>query len=183
MADGRRYGRRYALMVIDLDGFKRRQRPGRACGRRCPAARAWRRAAQVVRGGDVIARLGGDEFVLLMEFQSWPEEPATVAARVKGTLDAARGGGGWHHGGDAEHWHRGFFPKTATTPARCSPMPIWRCTRPNGATASVRSASSTVPIAQAVRQREVLLEEVEQALNDGRFGSALSADRRAAGWP
>src|SRR5690606_21339423 len=42
--------------------------------------------SEVIRGGDVIGRLGGDEFVLLMEYRRWPEEPVTVATRVLSRL-------------------------------------------------------------------------------------------------
>ncbi|HMY96557.1 MAG TPA: EAL domain-containing protein [Pseudomonadales bacterium] len=168
VADGRRYGRRYALMVIDLDGFKAvNDRAGHAVGDALlrDVAQGLR---EVVRGGDVIARLGGDEFVLLMEFQSWPEEPATVAARVKArlTLRVAVAGGT-----TAVTPSIGIaaFPEDgddAGTLLANADLAMYEAKRRHGEREVCFFNRS---IAQAVRQREVLLEEVEQALNDGRF--------------
>jgi diguanylate cyclase (GGDEF)-like protein len=168
VADGRRYGRRYALMVIDLDGFKAvNDRAGHAVGDALlrDVAQGLR---EVIRGGDVIGRLGGDEFVLLMEYQAWPEEPAAVAARVKArlTLRVAVAGG-----------------TTAVTPSigiaafpedgddagallANADLAMYEAKRRHGGREVCFFNQS---IAQAVRQREALLEEVEQALADAAF--------------
>jgi len=69
-----RNGRRYAIMIFDLDGFKAiNDRLGHAAGDRALAL-----AAKVAKGetrrGDVMGRWGGDEFVALLH------EADTVAA-------------------------------------------------------------------------------------------------------
>ncbi|MFZ5492127.1 MAG: putative bifunctional diguanylate cyclase/phosphodiesterase [Pseudomonadota bacterium] len=168
VSDGHRYGRRYALMVIDLDGFKAvNDRAGHAVGDALlrDVAQGLR---EVVRGGDVIGRLGGDEFVLLMEYQAWPEEPATVAARVKTrlTLRVAVAGG-----------------TTAVTPSigiaafpddgdqadallANADLAMYEAKRRQGGR---EICFFNQNIAQAVRRRELLLEEVEHALANDRF--------------
>ena len=168
LSDGCRYGRRYALMVIDLDGFKAvNDRAGHAAGDAllCDVAQGLR---EVVRGGDVIGRLGGDEFVLLMEYRTWPEEPATVAARVKArlTLRVAVAGGT-----TAVTPSIGIaaFPEDgndAGTLLANADLAMYEAKRGHDGREVCFFNKS---IAQAVRQREVLLEEVERALTDAVF--------------
>jgi diguanylate cyclase (GGDEF)-like protein len=168
LSDGRRYGRRYALMVLDLDGFKAvNDRAGHAVG-----DALLRDVAQglrdVVRGGDVIGRLGGDEFVLLMEYQAWPEEPSTVATRVKTrlTLRVAVAGGT-----TAVTPSIGIaaFPDDgdqAETLLANADLAMYEAKRRQGGREICFFNQS---IAQAVRRRELLLEEVEQALANDLF--------------
>jgi diguanylate cyclase (GGDEF)-like protein len=61
-----RYGWQFALVLLDLDGFKQlNDRRGHVFGDRVLAAMG-AELAQMVRAGDVAARVGGDEFALLL---------------------------------------------------------------------------------------------------------------------
>lgn len=168
VADGRRYGRRYALMVIDLDGFKAvNDRAGHAVGDALlrDVAQGLR---EVVRGGDVIGRLGGDEFVLLMEFQAWPQEPATVAARIKARLSMRVAVAG---GTTAVTPSIGIatFPEDGDDAGALlanADLAMYEAKRRRGGGAACFFNQS---IALAVRQREQLLEDVERALAEGVF--------------
>lgn len=61
-----RYGWRFALVLVDLDGFKQfNDRWGHASGDRALSALGTE-LARLVRAGDVAARLGGDEFALVL---------------------------------------------------------------------------------------------------------------------
>jgi diguanylate cyclase (GGDEF)-like protein len=65
-ANAVRYGRRYAIMMFDLDGFKAiNDRYGHAAGDRGLVAAA-RIAHDETRRGDVVGRWGGDEFLALL---------------------------------------------------------------------------------------------------------------------
>jgi diguanylate cyclase (GGDEF)-like protein len=80
-AMARRRGEPLALVVIDLDDFKRvNDRDGHAAGDRLlvELARAWTAS---LRPGDLIARFGGDEFVLLIEGTS-EDQVGRVLARL-----------------------------------------------------------------------------------------------------
>jgi diguanylate cyclase (GGDEF)-like protein len=168
VADGKRYGRRYALMVIDLDGFKAvNDRAGHAVGDSllCDVAEG---LSEVIRGGDVIGRLGGDEFVLLMEYRRWPEEPVTVATRVLARLSLRVLVAG---GTTAVAPSIGIaaFPddgEEAGALLANADLAMYEAKRRRGGRQICFFNQS---IAQAVRQRELLLEQVEQALADGRF--------------
>jgi len=168
VADGKRYGRSYALMVIDLDGFKAvNDRAGHAAG-----DGLLRDVAQglrdVVRGGDVVGRLGGDEFVLLMEYRRWPDEAASVAARALTRLSmrvAVAGG----TTAVAPSIGIAAFPDDGTDASTLlanADLAMYEAKRRRGGR-QVCFFNQT--IAQAVRQREALLEDVEQALADGHF--------------
>jgi diguanylate cyclase (GGDEF)-like protein len=65
-ANALRYGRRYALLMFDLDGFKAiNDRYGHAAGDRALAMAA-QVANEETRRGDVMGRWGGDEFLALL---------------------------------------------------------------------------------------------------------------------
>lgn len=67
LASVRRHGRTFALLMMDLDGFKRaNDRYGHAAGDVILATFA-RRLKSVLRGEDACFRLGGDEFTALVE--------------------------------------------------------------------------------------------------------------------
>lgn len=83
----------FALLYLDLDGFKTvNDTLGHAAGDYVLAAVA-RRLQACVRKGDTVARLGGDEFVLLAEGIMLPSEAVRLAERIVSelTLTVAEG--------------------------------------------------------------------------------------------
>ena len=84
LAEGRRYGLRGALLVLDLDGFKEvNDTHGHSAGDRvlCAVADALRSR---LRESDIVARLGGDEFAVLL-----PRETPAEAELVCRSLERA----------------------------------------------------------------------------------------------
>jgi diguanylate cyclase (GGDEF)-like protein len=82
IAGARRYTRRFALVLLDVDHFKSvNDTYGHPCGDRLLAS-----VAEVLqtslRAGDAACRFGGEEFALLL-VDSGREEAATVALRVR----------------------------------------------------------------------------------------------------
>ncbi|HXU71604.1 MAG TPA: diguanylate cyclase [Polyangia bacterium] len=82
IAGARRYTRRFALVLLDVDHFKSvNDTYGHPCGDRMLAS-----VAEVLqtslRAGDAACRFGGEEFALLL-VESGREEAATVALRVR----------------------------------------------------------------------------------------------------
>jgi diguanylate cyclase (GGDEF)-like protein len=83
----RRYHATFALLFIDLDGFKAvNDTLGHAAGDQL-LQRIALRFRQALRATDVVARLGGDEFVVLMRDADTHEHVAHVARKL---LEAAR---------------------------------------------------------------------------------------------
>ena len=79
-----RAGSRFALMFMDLDGFKAvNDMYGHPIGDRL-LHEVGERIAGAIRAQDTVARIGGDEFVLLMDIAE-PTDAATVAEKI---LDA-----------------------------------------------------------------------------------------------
>jgi diguanylate cyclase (GGDEF)-like protein len=91
VARAQRDGTRFAVLMIDLDGFKPiNDRYGHQAGDAVLLTVAQRLAAQV-RQGEVAARLGGDEFVVVLaddrhEAAGVSEAPARVAQRLIAAL-------------------------------------------------------------------------------------------------
>jgi diguanylate cyclase (GGDEF)-like protein len=88
-----RYGQRFALVVLDVDGFKAlNDLHGHLAG-----DRALQHAAEVmrdqVRRSDCVFRLGGDEFALVLEEAS-AEEAAMVVDRIAAGIAAVRADSG-----------------------------------------------------------------------------------------
>jgi diguanylate cyclase (GGDEF)-like protein len=84
---GRRYERKFALMFIDLDGFKEiNDSLGHAAGD-AVLVEVGNRLRGCLRDSDVVARLGGDEFVVILNEVAESHRVAKVA----GTLIAALG--------------------------------------------------------------------------------------------
>jgi diguanylate cyclase (GGDEF)-like protein len=87
MASARRDACMFALLYMDLDGFKAiNDDYGHAVGDELLQAAAFRLRA-VLKPGDHIARLGGDEFVALVAQVSQESDAAHVAARLADALD------------------------------------------------------------------------------------------------
>ena len=78
--------KRFAVMFMDLDGFKLvNDRLGHAAGDEVLKATA-RILVEEVRVGDTVARLGGDEFVVILEPALNLSEVARIAKRIMAAL-------------------------------------------------------------------------------------------------
>ena len=87
--ENRRYSRPFALLALDLDGFKLvNDSFGHPVGDEL-VTRIGGLLRQSVRETDIIARVGGDEFAIILQ-QAGETEAITVAERI---LDAIRRGG------------------------------------------------------------------------------------------
>jgi diguanylate cyclase (GGDEF)-like protein len=85
IALSRRYGRKLALLFVDLDCFKHiNDSLGHAVGDRLLQSVA-RRLVTCVRSSDTVARHGGDEFVVLLQEVIHAQNAAIAASRI---LDA-----------------------------------------------------------------------------------------------
>lgn len=81
-----RYGRRLALIFVDLDGFKRvNDVQGHDVGDRLLIEVA-RRLRAALRASDLVARLGGDEFVVVLEEVEDAAHVETVARKLLGEI-------------------------------------------------------------------------------------------------
>jgi diguanylate cyclase (GGDEF)-like protein len=91
VAMGRSRGRpdfRYAVLLLDLDGFKLvNDSLGHEAGDRLLREVA-RRVSAELRINEVAARLGGDEFAVLIEDFTGPQAPAVLAERLQAAVCA-----------------------------------------------------------------------------------------------
>ena len=86
LARSRRSNEPFALLVVDLDGFKGvNDIRGHEVGNKVLRATS-RRLESVVRETDTVARVGGDEFVVLSLGTSEDEEAAALAGRIRHAL-------------------------------------------------------------------------------------------------
>ena len=86
LARGRRSGESFALLVVDLDGFKAvNDVRGHEAGNQVLRSIA-RRLETVVRETDTVARVGGDEFVVLSWGTSEDEEAEALVGRMRQVL-------------------------------------------------------------------------------------------------
>ncbi|GAA0783427.1 diguanylate cyclase domain-containing protein [Marinobacterium sediminicola] len=77
-----REGQQFALMFIDLDGFKQiNDQHGHDAGDDLLSVLAGRMTQQL-RGTDTCARIGGDEFVVMLETVQNPESAGLVATKI-----------------------------------------------------------------------------------------------------
>jgi diguanylate cyclase (GGDEF)-like protein/PAS domain S-box-containing protein len=77
-----RGGTRVAVILLDLDGFKRvNDSLGHAVGDELLQI-VGRRIASTVRAGETVARLGGDEFAVVIEVLEQGEDPRVLAERL-----------------------------------------------------------------------------------------------------
>ena len=84
----RRYKRQFALLYLDLDGFKRiNDTLGHGCGDQLLRSVAGRLVAGV-RASDTVCRQGGDEFVVLLSEVEGAADAAASAATILRTLAA-----------------------------------------------------------------------------------------------
>jgi diguanylate cyclase (GGDEF)-like protein/PAS domain S-box-containing protein len=82
LAQSRRHGRSFAVMLLDLDGFKRvNDTLGHEVGDQL-LQEVSVRFRHTLRAGDVVARLGGDEFILLVEEPGPADAVATLARKL-----------------------------------------------------------------------------------------------------
>ena len=94
IAENRRYQRPFALLALDLDGFKAiNDRFGHPVGDEL-VTRIGSLLRHSVRDSDIVARVGGDEFTIILH-EAGEAEAITVAEKV---LDAIRRGGQVQHG-------------------------------------------------------------------------------------
>ena len=81
-----REGTKFAVLFIDLDGFKKiNDGMGHTCGDHLLKDVA-RRLLNIVRQSDTVARWGGDEFVLLIDRLTHVSDAADVATKIKASL-------------------------------------------------------------------------------------------------
>ncbi len=86
LARAKRQGKSLAVMMLDLDGFKRvNDSLGHSTGDDL-LVEVGRRLKTVLREADTAGRLGGDEFALLLEELQQPDEARHVADRIMATL-------------------------------------------------------------------------------------------------
>ena len=82
LQSARRYQRRFAVMFIDLDGFKRvNDTLGHAAGDEL-LQELGTRFKRELRDSDVVARLGGDEFIVLLQEAGMLEQVSAVADKL-----------------------------------------------------------------------------------------------------
>jgi len=115
-ARSRRTGEPFALLVVDLDGFKGvNDIRGHETGNAVLRAIA-RRLESVVRETDTVARVGGDEFVVLSLGTGEDEEAAALAGRLRLALRRPyRVDGGLVELDASIGW--ALFPQDGVTPA------------------------------------------------------------------
>jgi diguanylate cyclase (GGDEF)-like protein len=82
LARARRYSQRLAVMLLDLDHFKKvNDTLGHSVGDELLKA-VGQRLTAVLRESDTVCRMGGDEFLLLLPEIDKPEHAATAAQRI-----------------------------------------------------------------------------------------------------
>ena len=84
---GRRYGTGFAVLMLDLDGFKAvNDTLGHEMGDRLLAALGVR-LKDALRAADTVSRLGGDEFAVLLSHTIPAEQAIAVATKLLGIIE------------------------------------------------------------------------------------------------
>lgn len=84
-AKAERYGRTYAILLLDMDNLKAiNDRHGHEAGNRAIVLVA-NVITRVIRNTDVAARYGGDEFVVLLA-ETEPQEAEEIARRIRNSI-------------------------------------------------------------------------------------------------
>lgn len=87
MARAERHGKRLAVCMLDLDGFKPvNDAYGHEAGD-AVLVTLGKRLPEALRKSDFVARLGGDEFVLLVEDLSGPNDLTPILAKVEEAMN------------------------------------------------------------------------------------------------
>ncbi|WP_176719670.1 sensor domain-containing diguanylate cyclase [Salinivibrio sp. SS3] len=87
LTQARQQGAHFALLFIDLDGFKKiNDTHGHDAGDSV-LIETTERMGQSIRNSDTLARLGGDEFAVILEYTSHSEDAARVAEKIISSLN------------------------------------------------------------------------------------------------
>jgi diguanylate cyclase (GGDEF)-like protein len=86
LKQSKRYGRKFALLFIDLDGFKSvNDTLGHDAGDEL-LKKTGKRIVDCVREADTVARIGGDEFTVILSSITSVDDAQTVAQKIINTL-------------------------------------------------------------------------------------------------
>lgn len=160
-----RLGNAHAVLLLDLNGFKRiNDVYGHAVGDEVLIGVA-HRLVEAIRDVDLVARLGGDEFVILATHLGGPDDAANVALRTMRALSTPiRGGNAVHSVGAGIGI--ALFPQDGQTSSellRRADIALYRAkAEPRSALCFFEEEMDAV-----VRERDLLQRELQAALQSG----------------
>ena len=127
-----RHGRQFALILLDLDGFKQvNELHGHLAGDRLPQGGRDSSACRGEGRYDSVFRQGGDEFAVIVE-ETDTEEAGEVAARIRDRVSARGQGSDTELPLSARAPALRSSPATGTGPRRCWAAPTSTCSPPSG---------------------------------------------------